>query len=141
MKMLIVNFLLGYSIIPIFVFGSGGDYDDDILTYCEVSKKFDDGENVYNIQCTNSAPCCYLTVEQSCNKDGFGIHHISYGKDCQIYQFSDVTLKFLSIYENNAENDTEKGNVSESMYDGCNIDVEITGKIKTKIETKLLIPI
>ena len=115
-----------------FVFGSGGDYDDDILTYCEVSKKFDDIENnIYNIQCSNSAPCCYLTVEQSCNKDGFGIHHISYGKDCQIYQFSDVTLKFLSIYEN----DTEKGNVSESMYDGCNIDVEITGKIKTKIET------
>ena len=119
-----------------FVFGSGGDYDDDILTYCEVSKKFDDIENnIYNIQCSNSAPCCYLTVEQSCNKDGFGIHHISYGKDCQIYQFSDVTLKFLSIYEN----DTEKGNVSESMYDGCNIDVEITGKIKTKIET--IIPI
>ena len=63
----------------------------------------------------------------SCNKDGFRIHHISYGSDCQQYQFSDINFKFLSFYENNAENDTEKGNITESKYEGCNIDIEITG--------------
>ena len=110
------------------VFGSVGDYDSDMAsTYCTVSKKFEDVDNVYNIQCSNSAPCCFLTVEQSCNKDGYGAHSISYGEDCGVYVFEDSILKFLSIYKDNAANDTEKGNMTESKYEGCNIDIEITG--------------
>ena len=119
--MLFFIFLLGFSI-PLVVFGSAGDYDMT-TTYCTVSKKFEDVDNVYNIQCSNSAPCCFLTVEQSCNKDGYGAHSISYGEDCGVYVFEDSILKFLSIYKN----DTEKGNMTESNYEGCNIDIEITG--------------
>ena len=114
--------LFGMLIIPnsiMAIDGSNGKVS------CSVTK-LGKVENGYNIKCAKSATdCCFLKMECEINQKGQP-QQLPYGDNCGIFDFNHIDSEWLTPLNDTIINEME--DKADSANDGCNINIQITGK-------------
>ena len=109
--------------------------DSDGKVSCSVTE-LGNVENGYNIKCTKSATdCCFLKMEcKPFNQKG-DPQQLPYGDKCGTFDFNHIDSEWLTVVTKAQINVVPSRsrtltleNKTVSAYDGCNIDIQITGK-------------